>query len=217
MEKTLSLKDELIHFRNHTQVETAPISRELQKFLTEYKTGHWEAALLYVGRAIESLIFSTARRLNLSIYQPRIKSLDKIDRAHKSILESAKTMISSMESDEKLKLKIVEQTKNLATAAHDIQFELDEMLNSKIIVNSKSLDFGYALKQIETHIAKEQGNKSHKAFCNQISTPIREIMKIRDGTAHADREGKRKTHRKNDVLKSHNVLLRVTSQLKKFL
>jgi hypothetical protein len=214
---TLLLKGELKSINHFKSFETHPITRELERFLAEYKSGHWEPALLYLGRATEALVFALARYHHLEIRRPRIKSLKKIDSAYRAILDNAKNMLATMESDENLKKKIIEQTKSLASAAHDIQLELDTILKAKAIPNHDEQDVSYALKQLEAFYGRAFGKKNYDRFCAEISIPCRKILNARNMAAHPDRNGKRKTTRKVSVKQSFGELHFIAQALSSFL
>lgn len=209
----LTCSKHLIALKTNFGLDTSATERELSKFTSEYYSGHWEPALLYVGRATESLIFSLARHFKLNINRPKIKSLSKIENAHNAILENAKSMLSEMKLDEATKQKIVTHTKALTSASHDIQTELERLIQKHDDIEYGAQDFSYALKQIETHLGKAVGQTAYKKFCNDISLPCRDVMKKRDAAAHPNREGKRKTVRKKDVLATHFVLCEVIKKL----
>ena len=217
LEDELTLRLELFNIENSFSFNVTPVNRELSKFLSEYRSGHWEPALLYIGRATEALTFSLAKHLQLGICRPRIKSLNKIESAHKAIMESAKTMLASMEANDSLKNKITEQTKNLAIAAHDIQSELEHILKTKTVIEHDNQDFSYALKQLETYFAKTKGGSAYIEFCNHVSKPSRSIMDARAKAAHSNRNGERRTIRKSAIKKAHGSLKEVIQALPNFL
>ena len=53
---------ELEKFENRSRKKAMGVRREIEKFRNEYRSGHWEPAILCLGRVCEAQVFELAQR-----------------------------------------------------------------------------------------------------------------------------------------------------------
>lgn len=183
---------ELHKFETQIGRKAHSVRREIEKFKNEYRTGHWEPAILCLGRISEAQVFELARCLGVQIEFPDIPYLNQLQSSHDKISNALRDLLSELSSFEKTEKKLQEEIKTLIAQTISFSFDIQEALdagNDQLKVQ----DSNFAIAGIKKNV-----NSAKKSVFAQKFEPLyREIMAKRNTAAHAPRDQQAKLRKKD--------------------
>jgi hypothetical protein len=177
---------ELRDFESHTGRKAPRIRREIGKFDTEFRSRHWEPAVLALGRICEANVFELAGRLKVSIEFPTISYLDQLQQAHDNISEKLRELLAGLVPYEHQQKKLREDARELIDNTISFGFDLETLVGAS--TDQSSMDNNFAIKGIKKHILRDNTKATVKLFKEEFEPLYREVMRSRNTAAHAPRE-----------------------------
>ncbi|MBT3765886.1 MAG: hypothetical protein HOM87_05470 [Proteobacteria bacterium] len=178
---------ELDKLETRTGRKANGVRREIKKFRDEYRSAHWEPAVICLGRISEAQVFELAGCLGVDIKFPKIRYLNQLTKSHEKIREDLRVLLSDSMSFEHQKKKLQREIKNLIDKTISFSFDI-ESGSEEWAGNAKEQDSNFALKGIGKYIFLNGTLEQKNIFTKTFDPLYREVMGTRNSAAHAPRE-----------------------------
>ena len=178
---------ELENFEDRSRKKAMGVRREIEKFRNEYRSGHWEPAVLCLGRVCEAQVFELAQRLNVQTEFPQIKYLEQLKYSHEKISEELRVLLTGLASREHQKKQLQRETKSLIEKTISFGYDIDAAIAGGI-GDTAIQDSNFALNGIKKYVRRHGNDMQNSLFSREFEPCYREVVERRNIAAHAPRE-----------------------------
>jgi hypothetical protein len=191
------LLNELYNFEENSGKLAPSVRREIDKFDTEFRSGHWEPSILCLGRVCEAHVFELARRLGVSIDFPTIAYLEQLKQTQDKMSENVQELLAGLTPFKHQQNKIRKDAKKLIDNTLSFSFELESLVDSTP-GQSTTMDSSFAVKGIKKYFLRNGTKLQIELFKDEFEPLYRQVMINRNRAAHAPR-GQSITLLKKDI------------------
>ena len=179
--------DELDKFEKRAGKKAHRIRREVQKFQNEYRAGHWEPAVLCLGRISEAQIFALASFLGVDIEFPEVHYLKTLENSHAQMSDALRDLRTELSSFPQTERRLQREIKGLIERTVSFSFDIQDALEGSEN-ELRAQDSNFALKGIKRFILRQGDADKKSLFIKEFEPAYREIMQKRNDAAHAPRD-----------------------------
>lgn len=183
-EQELLLIQPIREFEKSTELDCSPLKREVQTFLSEYLSAHWEPACISLGRLAEATTFIAAEKIGIRNLAGTNSEVGTIIINANALKKHFRDLVGEEKVSDQLRAKIYKNSTELTRAVLELNAHIDRYTAQPKRLKEDIPSYSHCMSQIHKKIITSEKNELVPVFLDLDKMLRTDIMEIRNSFAH---------------------------------